>query len=113
MRLYALEDILNAALLNEIKARNRYRKINDKFGRVRSFVDTPEAEQRYIEMFNDNIGSWPTISDRASIAMNRSRVMVMAENTNSAICCDIHRSLIACGNWQDCRSGLTRRGPES
>lgn len=44
-----LGQVLNAALLDEYKARDTYRKIIDTFGAVRPFVNIVEAEQRHIE----------------------------------------------------------------
>jgi len=46
----SLENILNQALKDEIKARDTYYKIIEKFGPVRPFVNIVEAEQRHIEM---------------------------------------------------------------
>lgn len=45
-----LAETLNEALFDEIKARDTYRKIIDRFGSVRPFINIVEAEQRHIEL---------------------------------------------------------------
>jgi hypothetical protein len=46
----SLAEILNEALMDEIKARDTYRKIIDTYGPMRPFANIVEAEQRHIEM---------------------------------------------------------------
>jgi len=45
-----LADILEEAFLDEVKARDSYRKIIERFGPVRPFINIVEAEQRHIEL---------------------------------------------------------------
>jgi len=44
-----LKEILDEALLDEVKARDTYRKIIETFGPVRPFINIVEAEQRHID----------------------------------------------------------------
>jgi rubrerythrin len=46
----SLAEILKEALMDEIKARDTYRRIIDTYGPVRPFANIVEAEQRHIEM---------------------------------------------------------------
>jgi rubrerythrin len=46
----SLVEILNEALMDEIEARDTYRKIIDTYGPARPFANIVEAEQRHIEM---------------------------------------------------------------
>jgi hypothetical protein len=45
-----LASILDDAFLDEVKARDSYRKIIERFGPVRPFINIVEAEQRHIEL---------------------------------------------------------------
>ncbi len=45
-----LADALNAALMDEYKARDTYRKIIERFGEVRPFSNIVEAEQTHIDL---------------------------------------------------------------
>lgn len=47
-----LADILDEAFLDEVRARDIYRKIIENFGPVRPFINIVEAEQRHMELLS-------------------------------------------------------------